>query len=44
MVKIGDCHGELQVLKSYGLVDVQQEEPYGDISLKLTPTLSKSQF
>ncbi|XP_050284015.1 sister chromatid cohesion 1 protein 3 [Quercus robur] len=35
---------ETLVLKSYGLVDVQQEEPYGDISLKLTPTLSKSQF
>ncbi|KAM3686246.1 hypothetical protein ACJW31_11G183600 [Castanea mollissima] len=35
---------ETLVLKSYGLVDVQQEEPYGDINLKLTPTLSKSQF
>ncbi|KAK9272810.1 hypothetical protein L1049_003188 [Liquidambar formosana] len=34
---------ETLVLKSYGLVDVQQEEPYGDITLKLTPTL-KAQF
>ncbi|MED6190658.1 hypothetical protein PIB30_107943, partial [Stylosanthes scabra] len=25
------------VLKSYGHIDVQQEEPYGDISLRLTP-------
>lgn len=32
---------EILVLKSYGLVDVQQEVPYDDISLKLTPTLSK---
>ncbi|KAK9285413.1 hypothetical protein L1049_020142 [Liquidambar formosana] len=31
------------VLKSYGLVDVQQDEPYGGITLKLTPTL-KAQF
>ncbi|KAI4323371.1 hypothetical protein L6164_022984 [Bauhinia variegata] len=35
---------ETLVLKSYGLVDVQQEEPYGDINLKLTPTLSKAQI
>lgn len=35
---------ETLVLKSYGLVDVQQEEPYSDITLKLTPTLSKAQF
>ncbi|XP_048140572.1 sister chromatid cohesion 1 protein 3 isoform X3 [Rhodamnia argentea] len=32
---------ETLVLKSYGLIDVQQDEAYGDISLKLTPTLSK---
>ncbi|KAE9459839.1 hypothetical protein C3L33_08257, partial [Rhododendron williamsianum] len=32
---------ETLVLKSYGLVDVQQEEPYGDITLKLTPKLFK---
>lgn len=37
-------YGELQVLKSYGLIDVQQEEPYGDIALKLTSTLSKAQL
>ncbi|XP_059431521.1 sister chromatid cohesion 1 protein 3 isoform X2 [Corylus avellana] len=35
---------ETLVLKSNGLVDVQQEEPYGDISLKLTPTLSKAEI
>ncbi|KAF7835980.1 sister chromatid cohesion 1 protein 3-like [Senna tora] len=35
---------ETLVLKSYGLIDVQQEEPYGDISLKLTPELSKAQL
>ncbi|MED6121589.1 hypothetical protein PIB30_031570 [Stylosanthes scabra] len=29
------------VLKSYGHIDVQQEEPYGDISLKLTPLLNR---
>lgn len=34
----------LQVLKSHGLVDVQQETAYGDISLKLSPTLSNSQI
>ncbi|XP_058225203.1 sister chromatid cohesion 1 protein 3 [Rhododendron vialii] len=32
---------ETLVLKSYGLVDVQQEEPCGDITLKLTPKLFK---
>ncbi|KAJ7949117.1 Sister chromatid cohesion 1 protein 3 [Quillaja saponaria] len=35
---------ETLVLKSYGLIDVEQEEPYSDISLKLTSTLSKAQF
>ncbi|KAG2680097.1 hypothetical protein I3760_11G082500 [Carya illinoinensis] len=35
---------ETLVLKSYGLVDVQQEEPFSDIRLKLTPTLSKTQI
>ncbi|GAV85699.1 Rad21_Rec8 domain-containing protein/Rad21_Rec8_N domain-containing protein [Cephalotus follicularis] len=35
---------ETLVLKSYGLVDVQQEQPYGDITLKLTPILSKAQI
>ncbi|GAB4832630.1 hypothetical protein Ancab_006648 [Ancistrocladus abbreviatus] len=35
---------ETLVLKSYGLVDVQQDEPYGDITLKLTSSLSKSQI
>lgn len=35
---------ETMVLKSYGLIDVQQEEPYGDIALKLTSTLSKAQL
>jgi chromatin segregation and condensation protein Rec8/ScpA/Scc1 (kleisin family) len=39
-----DIHGKSQVLKSNGLVDVQQEEPYGDISLKPTPTLSKAEI
>lgn len=34
----------LQVLKNYDLIDVEQEEPYGDVSLKLTAELSKSQF
>ncbi|OIV89632.1 hypothetical protein TanjilG_14158 [Lupinus angustifolius] len=32
---------EVLVLKNHGLVDVQQDEPYGDINLKLTPSLSK---
>ncbi|KAH9710271.1 Sister chromatid cohesion 1 protein 3 [Citrus sinensis] len=33
---------ETLVLKSYGLLDVEQEQPYGDITLKLTPKLSKT--
>ncbi len=44
VIKVGhncDFYLGLQVLKSYGLVDVQQEEPYGDIALKLTPQLLK---
>ncbi|KAL5549731.1 hypothetical protein UlMin_004962 [Ulmus minor] len=35
---------ETLVLKSHGLVDVEQEEPYGNINLKLTPALSKAQI
>ncbi|KAM1124203.1 hypothetical protein ACFX2B_039152 [Malus domestica] len=35
---------ETLVLKTYGLVDVKQEVPYGDISLTLTRTLSKAQI
>ncbi|XP_015571019.1 sister chromatid cohesion 1 protein 3 [Ricinus communis] len=35
---------ETLVLKSYGLIDVRQEEPYGDIALKLTSRLSKAQI
>ncbi|XP_010032394.2 sister chromatid cohesion 1 protein 3 [Eucalyptus grandis] len=35
---------ETLVLKSYGLIDVQQDEAYGDILLKLTPTFSKAQI
>ncbi|KDP27052.1 hypothetical protein JCGZ_20987 [Jatropha curcas] len=35
---------ETLVLKSYGLVDVGQEQPYGDIVLKLTSTLTKAQI
>ncbi|XP_062082501.1 sister chromatid cohesion 1 protein 3 [Humulus lupulus] len=35
---------ETLVLKSNGLVDVQQEVPYGDIILKLTPEFSKAQI
>ena len=34
--------GIFQGLKSYDLIDVKQEVPYGDISLKLTQTLSKA--
>ncbi|XP_027342226.1 sister chromatid cohesion 1 protein 3 [Abrus precatorius] len=34
---------EILVLKTHGLVDVQQEEPYGDINLKLTSTLLNAQ-
>ncbi|XP_015971537.1 sister chromatid cohesion 1 protein 3 [Arachis duranensis] len=29
------------VLKSYGHIDVHQEQPYGDISLNLTPSLNR---
>ncbi|CAK9319284.1 unnamed protein product [Citrullus colocynthis] len=35
---------EMLVLKSYGLIDVQQDVPYGDITLKLTPKLSMAQI
>ncbi|GLT84161.1 hypothetical protein SLE2022_024080 [Rubroshorea leprosula] len=35
---------ETLVLKSYGLIDVQQEKAYEDITLKLTATLSKAQI
>ncbi|XP_022156997.1 sister chromatid cohesion 1 protein 3-like isoform X2 [Momordica charantia] len=35
---------EMLVLKSYDLIDVQQDEPYGDITLKLTQKLSKAQI
>ncbi|OIW11741.1 hypothetical protein TanjilG_10943 [Lupinus angustifolius] len=33
---------EVLVLKNHGLIDVQQDEPYGDISLKLTFSFSKA--
>ena len=33
-----------QALKSYGLIDLQQGEPYDDIILKLTPAISKAQI
>ncbi|KAK7257360.1 hypothetical protein RIF29_31281 [Crotalaria pallida] len=33
---------EVLVLKNHGLVDVEQEQPYCDIKLKLTPSLSKA--
>ncbi|GKV08532.1 hypothetical protein SLEP1_g20147 [Rubroshorea leprosula] len=35
---------ETLVLKSYGVIDVQQEKAYEDITLKLTATLSKAQI
>ncbi|XP_042485440.1 sister chromatid cohesion 1 protein 3-like isoform X1 [Macadamia integrifolia] len=35
---------ETLVLKSYGLIDVEQEVPYGDITLKSTVKLSKAQL
>ncbi|XP_022734391.1 sister chromatid cohesion 1 protein 3-like [Durio zibethinus] len=35
---------ETLVLKSYELVDVQQEQPYGDITLKMTATLAKAEM
>ncbi|XP_017245212.1 sister chromatid cohesion 1 protein 3 [Daucus carota subsp. sativus] len=34
---------ETLVLKNCGLVDLQQEEPYGEITLKLMPKLAKDQ-
>ncbi|CAL0326279.1 unnamed protein product [Lupinus luteus] len=33
---------EILVLKNHGLIDIQQEEPYGDIRLKLTLSFSKA--
>lgn len=35
---------ETLVLKDYGLIDVEQEEPYGDITLKLSPTFSTAKI
>ncbi|KAL6513478.1 hypothetical protein OROGR_020964 [Orobanche gracilis] len=35
---------ETLVLKTHGLVDVHQENPYDNITLKVTPKLSKGQF
>ncbi|RAL53919.1 hypothetical protein DM860_004390 [Cuscuta australis] len=35
---------ETLVLKNYGLIDVNQEESYGDITLKPTPKLLKEQL
>ncbi|XP_057991691.1 sister chromatid cohesion 1 protein 3 isoform X2 [Hevea brasiliensis] len=35
---------ETLVLKSYGLIDVRQDQPFGDIGLKLTSTFSKVQI
>ncbi|CAA0820720.1 Sister chromatid cohesion 1 protein 3 [Striga hermonthica] len=35
---------ETLVLKTHGLVDARQENPYGDITLKVTPNLSKGKF
>ncbi|XP_077211557.1 sister chromatid cohesion 1 protein 3-like isoform X2 [Tasmannia lanceolata] len=35
---------ETLVLKTYGLINVQQEEAYGDITLALTSALSKATF
>ncbi|GKV46849.1 hypothetical protein SLEP1_g53810 [Rubroshorea leprosula] len=35
---------ETLVLKSYGVIDVQEEKAYEDITLKLTATLSKAQI
>ncbi|ONK70490.1 uncharacterized protein A4U43_C05F34250 [Asparagus officinalis] len=35
---------ETLVLKSYGLIDVQQEEAYGDILISRTPALSSAKF
>lgn len=33
-----------QVLKNSGLVDLQQEESFGDVTLTLTPKLSEQLF
>ncbi|KAL9142339.1 hypothetical protein ABFS82_14G163300 [Erythranthe guttata] len=35
---------ETLVLKNYGLIDTNQEKPYDDIILRITPKLSKGQF
>ncbi|OVA11189.1 Rad21/Rec8-like protein [Macleaya cordata] len=35
---------ETLVLTSYGLIDVQQDEAYGDVTLLLTSTLTKATF
>ncbi|CAI8595754.1 unnamed protein product [Vicia faba] len=35
---------EVLVLKTHDLIDVYQEEPYGDVSFKLTPTLSNAKI
>ncbi|GAU43219.1 hypothetical protein TSUD_301060 [Trifolium subterraneum] len=35
---------EVLVLKTHDLIDVKQEEAYGDVSIKLTPTLSKAKI
>ncbi|XP_077227592.1 sister chromatid cohesion 1 protein 3-like [Tasmannia lanceolata] len=35
---------ETLVLKNYGLINVQQEEAYGDITISLTSALSKAKF
>ncbi|XP_074311261.1 sister chromatid cohesion 1 protein 3 isoform X2 [Silene latifolia] len=35
---------ETLVLKDRGLIDVKQDEPYGDITLKLTPSFSMAKF
>ena len=38
-----DVEVELQVLGTNKVVDVKQEEPYGDVSLKLAATPSNDQ-
>ena len=38
-----DVEVKLQVLQTNRLVDVKQEEPYGDVSLKLAATPSNDQ-
>ncbi|CAO2189046.1 unnamed protein product [Urochloa humidicola] len=35
---------ETTVLKSYDYIDVQQEEPYGDIEISVKPSLSTAKF